>query len=208
MLESEKEVIPKLTVSYLGINPKPKFVTVDAKASSRLDDIIIANGAMNSRLTLSPSFRLYDFPPPEPPRKPFTFRLVRVATLLPLAFMVIVFGVLPLLRSLLDFSLQNLPLIAVQALVALTITILGVGLYVMRCRKQMMYGVCECLIGIATAGYFINNLKPEDPAPWFSMLAALYIIVRGVDNVHKSLKGMTVEERWNKIFFGKHPLPS
>ena len=68
MSESEKEVIPKFTVSYSGINPKPNFATVDAKASSRLDDIIIAD----ARLTLSPSFRLYDFPLSEPPRKPLT----------------------------------------------------------------------------------------------------------------------------------------
>jgi hypothetical protein len=98
------------------------------------------------------------------PATPITFRFVGVAAVLPLLFMVAMFGILPLLRSLLDFSLHNLPLIAVQALVALTITIIGVGLYVMRCRKQLIYGGCECLVRITTAGYFINNLKPEDPS--------------------------------------------
>jgi hypothetical protein len=72
----------------------------------------------------------------------------------------------------------------------------------------MMYGVFECLVGMVTAGYFINILNSDDPAPVFSLLAALYIIVRGADNIHKSLKGAPSEMRWNKIFFGKHPLPS
>jgi hypothetical protein len=81
----------------------------------------------------------------------------------------------------------------------------GITLYALRCRKQMMYGVLECFVGIATAGYFVNNLEPNVLTPWFSLLASLYIIVRGADNIQKSLKGTTAEMKWNRLFFGKHP---
>ena len=107
------------------------------------------SGSINPSLSLSgssPSFYRMSLVGTQAPAMPITFRFVGVAAVLPLLFMVAVFGILPLLRSLLDLTLHNLPLIAVQALVALTITIIGVGLYVMRCRKQLIYGGCDCLV--------------------------------------------------------------
>jgi hypothetical protein len=160
---------------------------------------------------------LYDFPVPtwrstfylwplfssEASAKRMTLRFVRVSTLLPLAFLATVFGFLPLLRAVLDFSLHNFPLVADQSMITI-----GVLLYAMRCRKQLMYGVTECLVGVMAAVYVANNLKPEDPSQWFSFLAGLYIIVRGADNIQKSLKGTKYEVLWNRIFFGKDASPS
>ena len=215
MPEREKETGPRLTVDYpgfnivSGINPNSKV----AVTASEFADRVMAAGGPEMLVNLpgsSPATLAYKWQPTsrKAPAKDITLAYWSAATLLPLALIVTALAVQPYLRSLLDFSLRHLPLLAVQVLVAVVVIQIGGLLYYMRCRKQMMYGVCECFVGIVTAAYFVNNLKTEDPTPWFSLLAALYIIVRGADNIHKSLKGTTVEMHWNEFFFGKHPLPS
>jgi hypothetical protein len=166
--------------------------TVESRAADFADRVIAAGGTIN-RSEYSP--------------KPITVGFVSL-TVLPLALLVITNVGLPLLAWLLQLSLRNFPLVTVQTGVAVLVILVGAGLYALRCRILWLYGASECWVGIAISVYFVNNLKLDSPEPWFSLLAALYIIVRGADNFHKSLKGTPLEARWNKIFFGVHPLPS
>lgn len=202
-----------------GIYPNGKLVvssniklgaTVEARAADFADRVLRAND-FNVQLSSS-SFRVtYGDSILSNPRDPLTrirLGLVNVATIVPLTFLLTTFGLLPFSRKLLDFSLNNFPLVAVQSAIFLAIIIAGILLYRMRCRSQKLYGVTECLVGILMAGYYVNHLKPEDPTQTFTLLGAMYIIVRGMDNIQKSLKGAAFETTWNKMFFGRHPATS
>ncbi|GEP55274.1 hypothetical protein [Reyranella soli] len=83
---------------------------------------------------------------------------------------------------------------------------LGAGLYWFRCRLPGWYGGLEIAVGFLLAAHYLNevlgNLGNADTRS-LTALGALYIVVRGLDNIYKSLKKPTQILRWNRVFFGR-----
>ncbi len=91
--------------------------------------------------------------------------------------------------------------------VLLILFILGAGtfMYVLRCMIPRVYGLIEIAIGIGIALYIQNiavGLTSPKGNTAFAILAALYVIVRGYDNVYRSLRSPIAIQRWNDWFFG------
>jgi hypothetical protein len=113
----------------MGItNPNPSAKTLDPNSVKTFADLMKAGGGQllvklpdGSTRPLDTKFKVRDFVEPDPTEqiRRISLRIVGLATVLPFLFLVAVFGVLPLLRSALDFSLHNFPLVAVQSLFAL-----------------------------------------------------------------------------------------
>jgi hypothetical protein len=90
---------------------------------------------------------------------------------------------------------------------AAIITVLGFALYTFRCRHARVYGQLEIGVGIFIAFQVIElsiGTLSYNMGGIFTALGALYIIVRGCDNVYKTLKAdEDATFAWNYIFFGK-----
>jgi type IV secretory pathway VirB2 component (pilin) len=76
----------------------------------------------------------------------------------------------------------------------------GLVLYVLRCRWPRTYGVIEIVVGAYIATFLVNRLlgktvelgpQGENGTVFFTIVGALYIIVRGLDNFHKARDGKT-----------------
>jgi hypothetical protein len=99
---------------------------------------------------------------------------------------------------------------AFHALCVLLILVAGVGLYFVRCRRPALYGQIEIFSGLGaalfastqlTAGIATGTVAPPRIAVVvFAAVAALYVIARGLDNIHKSLTGKS-KETWENFFF-------
>jgi len=110
-----------------------------------------------------------------------------------------------------DLFKRNLSVILGQTLaVAITLS-LGIFLYRFRSLHLGWYGVFECIFGFATALYVANNIllsaSSENQSNnkivlFFSWCGALYVIVRGLDNYHRSIIGTSREDQWRRLFFG------
>lgn len=102
---------------------------------------------------------------------------------------------------------EFVPIGFLQVLVATGAVIVGSGLYRLRCRKPMLYGLVEIALGILFAGYVVNHVLGyaiKEANSYFTIAGALYIIVRGYDNVYRSLKwGSPVLKLMNRLFFGR-----
>jgi len=115
-----------------------------------------------------------------------------------------------------DFIKRNIPTIIGQSIgVALTFAF-GVCLYRFRCRKPGPYGMFECIFGVLTAVYVANRLlpfansqqaaqAPDRNLTFAAWCGAIYVIVRGLDNYHRSLIGTPGEMRWKRWFFNPEP---
>jgi hypothetical protein len=83
----------------------------------------------------------------------------------------------------------------------------GTVLYAFRCRTPGLYGALEVAAGVFIATFVVNVLLGNVgnvAAGFFTIVGALYIIVRGYDNVYKSMQAGTDQiRRWNRWFFGK-----
>lgn len=90
--------------------------------------------------------------------------------------------------------------------VVVAVLALGILIYLWRERAKLSYGLFEVIVGIAIAyNVFAENASaPETPstAAILQFAAGLYVIVRGMDNVGKSLSGTIVERPWRSIFEG------
>jgi hypothetical protein len=90
---------------------------------------------------------------------------------------------------------------------AAIITVLGLLLYMFRCRRTRLYGQLEIAAGIFIAFQVLEltiGALSYNMGGIFTALGALYIIVRGCDNVYKTLKAdEDATFAWNYIFFGK-----
>jgi hypothetical protein len=65
----------------------------------------------------------------------------------------------------------------------------------------------EIIVGTASASLVASQVYSGTPMPsfvagFFGILAALYVIVRGLDNVYQALQG-TAKASWERLFFGK-----
>lgn len=97
--------------------------------------------------------------------------------------------------------------VALQVLFALTTLVGGTLLYVLRCRRPITYGMLEAGIGLYITAVTVNfafGISDTSNALAFSVLGALYIIVRGYDNIYRGMKkGSFGLRTWNDLFFGK-----
>ena len=99
--------------------------------------------------------------------------------------------------------------------------LLGLFLYVVRCRRQFAYGVFE--LRVAMTIVFLT-LYPFRSYPHFgdfdlwewirerfsdaiAVMAGIYVMVRGLDNIEKGLSGRP-RERWQQIFYGRKSPPA
>ena len=87
------------------------------------------------------------------------------------------------------------------------IFMVGTTLYAMRCRVPKFYGVTEIVVGVLFSVYGVSKALGNtigDPSTIFAVAGALYIMVRGYDNIYRALspRGKTLG-RWDRIFFGK-----
>ena len=99
---------------------------------------------------------------------------------------------------------------AFHALCVSLILIVGVGLYFVRCRRPALYGQIEIFSGLGAALFASNQLTagivtgalvpPRIAVAVFAAVAALYVVARGLDNIHKSLTGKS-KETWENFFF-------
>jgi hypothetical protein len=82
----------------------------------------------------------------------------------------------------------------------------GTALYRVRCLMPLLYGVSEIVAGMAIAWCLLKislgNL-PNSVAAVLATMGALYVIVRGYDNVYRSLRSPDVILFWNRYFFCK-----
>jgi hypothetical protein len=92
------------------------------------------------------------------------------------------------------------------------ILIAGVGLYFVRCRRPALYGQIEIFSGLGAALFASNQLTagiatgalapPRVAVAVFAAVAALYVIARGLDNIHNALTGKS-KDAWERFFFGQ-----
>jgi hypothetical protein len=92
-----------------------------------------------------------------------------------------------------------------------TLVVSGI-LYRIRNVHPRFYGTLESAVGfsscILAANQFYYNLESHTLIfAFFSELAALYIIVRGFENIHRSLVDPEKRRRWEVFFFDRE-LPS
>jgi hypothetical protein len=84
---------------------------------------------------------------------------------------------------------------------AIVFWLIGVGLYLIRSRYRLFYGVAETLFGVILSYMAFPKVDPESTLTrWLSFFAALYVMVRGLDNIGKSLKNPASVRVWTWIF--------
>ncbi len=87
------------------------------------------------------------------------------------------------------------PLVAIPAA--------GVSLFWYRQRYRLSYGVFEFIVGVLLAYYAVSS-TPDGKDVWFpaglQVLASLYVMVRGMDNIGKGLEGTRLEGPWKRVF--------
>jgi hypothetical protein len=107
-----------------------------------------------------------------------------------------------------------------MALIGIFVTVtIGLLFYVLRCRRQLAYGLIE--LGFALAVIVLtfypqtNYLLLEGGPSWLGWLlsksvgtsAGIYVMVRGLDNIDKGLSPKW-RGKWERIFYGRaSPLP-
>jgi hypothetical protein len=81
----------------------------------------------------------------------------------------------------------------------------GLALYAVRGRFRVGYGVGEFVIGsLATINVFFPTFDYQglNRAAWLQVLAGLYVMVRGLDNVGKGLEGSSSAAIW-RLYSGE-----
>ena len=72
----------------------------------------------------------------------------------------------------------------------------GIFAYWFRCRAQVLYGFVEIMVSLAfgaTGLYSINVQNFRILGAATALLGAIYIVVRGMDNIEK---GLTIVPEW------------
>jgi hypothetical protein len=119
----------------------------------------------------------------------------------------------PLIIRLVDlFRASGIPYqnrFTVELLVVLVSLAIGNLLYAFRYRWPALYGTIEIVVALASALAVAHQLYTEGPlspyfAPTLVELAALYIFVRGMDNIYRSFTPRSRRQQaWEKLYFGK-----
>jgi len=78
--------------------------------------------------------------------------------------------------------------------------------YLCRCRAQLLYGCVEVFAALVFAATFLYSINVQNFrlfSATVGLLAALYVIVRGLDNIEKGLTDLPeLHQRWRSIWFG------
>jgi predicted lipid-binding transport protein (Tim44 family) len=109
-------------------------------------------------------------------------------------------------RAFVDFIGAHIGVVGLQLALGLATFVLGTALYLFRCRRASWYGTLEIVVGVGAAAYVANQILGQASGSGgtiFAEAAALYVIVRGYDNIYKSLKGEKRRLWWNRFFFGQ-----
>jgi hypothetical protein len=100
----------------------------------------------------------------------------------------------------------------------LALAVIGAYLYFLRCRYRLAYGIIEIVaaLGIVTVSLITTvsvNVRPTTDyvlwwassfSPWLQLAAAIYILVRGLDNIGEGLKVYPRASRiWRRVFTGE-----
>jgi hypothetical protein len=86
-------------------------------------------------------------------------------------------------------------------LVFLGVAAIGYGLFRLRQAHQAVYGLLEVMFGIITANYaWPNFYQTSSVGSIAALLGSLYVIVRGLDNIDKSLKHPDLRRAWKSVF--------
>jgi uncharacterized membrane protein YfcA len=100
--------------------------------------------------------------------------------------------------------------VPVELAVVLISLVMGNVLYAFRYRWPRVYGTLEIVVALASALAVAHQLYyPNEPlspyfAPTLIELAALYIFVRGMDNIYRSFTPKSRRQQaWEKLYFGK-----
>ena len=79
------------------------------------------------------------------------------------------------------------------------VLILGAVFFIFRLKQRLLYGLSEIGVGLFIASYkAISTNSSEQLGPDFLLVlltAGVYLVVRGMDNVHQSLTARTVVEK-------------
>ncbi len=81
--------------------------------------------------------------------------------------------------------LSHLP--AAQLLLVGCFVILGAGFYWLREKRRLLYGLIEVCFAVVSIWHAVG-LAIVDPSQWLLMLAAVYVLVRGLDNLFLGYK--------------------
>jgi len=85
--------------------------------------------------------------------------------------------------------------------VAIVLWMIGLLLYFVRSRYRLCYGVAETFFGVILSYMAFPKDSPDYTlVKWLSFFAALYVMVRGLDNIGKSLRNDTAIRVWSWIF--------
>jgi hypothetical protein len=84
--------------------------------------------------------------------------------------------------------------------VTIVLWLIGVFLYWVRSRYRLVYGIAETLFGVILSYMALPNDEHGSPVKWLSFFAALYVMVRGLDNIGKSLRNDSVVRVWTWVF--------
>ena len=81
--------------------------------------------------------------------------------------------------------------------------VIGLLLYALRGRQRLAYGVAEVAIGLLTAAKILLaptfDIKSAGVSGGLVLLGALYIVVRGLDNIGKALERTPYEAAWRRF---------
>lgn len=77
----------------------------------------------------------------------------------------------------------------------------SIGLFWLRCRQLLVYGCLELVASIGTITYAVNLPSASLLAKVVGILGGAYIMVRGLDNLDKVLKGKS--RRWTSFFWNQ-----
>jgi hypothetical protein len=79
----------------------------------------------------------------------------------------------------------------------------GIFLFRFRSRYRLAYGFAEVLFGLIAAARLASP-STYDSTFVIQLVASLYIIVRGLDNIEKGIQGTKVEPKWKHFFYGSN----
>lgn len=93
--------------------------------------------------------------------------------------------------------------------VGIFFAIVGLGIFKLRCKYRLSYGIVETGFGFFSIIYFLFTIKSQKiaPAELIGILGGLYVIVRGLDSIgtgiekDKDLKDFS--KKWHEKWFPK-----
>ena len=84
------------------------------------------------------------------------------------------------------------------ALITVACFVLGLIVYSIRCRARLAYGMVEVTVGVLASYNSAQSFRTTD---LIAFAAGLYVIVRGLDNVEKGIRGWPVAYPvWLRVF--------